>query len=164
MKLLPSHLDFLPSSCSSPINSMSRFITCKSTSMLLTLSSCPSNEHTSNSLSLLTLLTFIKESCTWSNLRLRCSASVIDLTPGRSSPMPDAWCVTGSVVTRSSSFSSLSKMSETQFTCSYDFCKLKIINQNAVTGSLQSGSKDQRSRPDWFSCLLTGYYHSAFCS
>ena len=70
--------------------------------MLLTLSSCPSSEHTSNDLSFLTLLTFIKESCTWSSRRLRCSASVTDLTPGRSSPMPGTWCVTGSVVTRSS--------------------------------------------------------------
>ena len=39
-------------------------------------------------------------------------------TPGRSSPMADAWCVTGSLVTRSSNFSSLWMISEARFTCS----------------------------------------------
>ena len=59
--------------------------------MLLSLSSCPSNMHMSNSLFSTTLLTFIKESCTWFSLRLRSSTSVINLTPGRWSPLLDTW-------------------------------------------------------------------------
>ena len=107
---------------------MSRFITCKSASMLLTLSSCPSNEHTSNSLSSLTLLTFIN-SCTY---MVQSSAEMFRLSDRSNtrSIIAFARCVMRHRL-GSRRLSSLSMMSETRFTC-----PSKTFSSESVQSSL----------------------------
>ena len=79
-----------------------------------------SNKHTSVSFSSsTTLLTFVKESCTWLDLWLRCSVTKIDLTSALPTPLSDVWGITGLVVpTRSSSCYNRLLNSVTQSTCS----------------------------------------------